>query len=219
MKTGMMTDPSQLLFLLNLASPTFPTGSFAYSHGLEWAISKGQVTDAASLRDWIEDLLTRGSGWNDAVVIACCRSDNLADMNNLALALAPSAERHLESRALGASFAEAARVFAPLDLPDTEEIAYPVAIAAAGLATGMEKEALVLASLQNFATAQVSVAVRLVPLGQRAGLAVLAQLIPVIALVGRRALDSSPDDLGTSTLGADIASMRHQFQEPRIFRT
>lgn len=219
MKTGMMTDPSQLLFLLNLASPTFPTGSFAYSHGLEWAISNGQVTDAASLRDWIEDLLTRGSGWNDAVVIACCRSDNLADMNNLALALAPSAERHLESRALGASFAEAARVFAPLDLPDTEEIAYPIAIAAAGLATGIEKEALVLASLQNFATAQVSVAVRLVPLGQRAGLAVLAQLIPVIALVGRRALDSSPDDLGTSTLGADIASMRHQFQEPRIFRT
>lgn len=219
MKTETMTDPSQLLFLLNIASPGFPTGAFAYSHGLEWGISNGLVKDASSLAEWIEDLISRGSGWNDAIIIAYCRPDNLAEMNDLALALAPSAERHLESRALGTSFAEAARIFAPLDLPDADELAYPVAIAAAGLAAGIEKEALVLASLQNFATAQVSVAVRLVPIGQRAGLAVLAQLIPVIAETARRVLESSLDDLGTSTLGADIASMRHQFQEPRIFRT
>ena len=219
MTMGMMTDPKQLLFLLNFTSPTFPTGAFAYSHGLEWAISEGLVRDSASLGSWIRDLLTWGSGWNDAVIIALCRDDNLEEMNELALALTASAERYRESKALGASFVEAAGMFTQLDLPEAEEIAYPVAIAAAGLAAHVPKEALLLASLQNFAAALVSVAVRLVPIGQRAGLQVLSALMPVITSTAQRALEATPDDLATTTLGADIASMRHEFQEPRIFRT
>lgn len=219
MKTGTMIDASQLLFLLNFTSPTFPTGAFAYSHGLEWAIAAGSVADAASLEGWIADLVTQGSGWNDAVMIACCNAENLTDMNELALALMPSAERHAESIALGESFSEAAGVFAMLSLPSLAEIAYPVALAAAGLAAGVPKHALLLACLQNFAASLVSVAVRLVPIGQKAGLSVLARLMPVLAATAERALHATLDDLGNATLGADIASMRHQFQEPRIFRT
>lgn len=214
-----MTDPAQLLFLLNFTSPTFPTGAFAYSHGLEWVISQGRVTDAETLEAWISDLLTQGSGWNDCVIIAQCGPDNLQEMNALTLALAPSAERWKETTALGASFAAAARFFAPLAVPDNEDLAYPVAIAAAGLATRIPREHLLLAYLQNLAAALVSVAVRLVPVGQRAGLEVLARLLPTIAETAARAAASTLADLGSATLSADIASMRHEFQEPRIFRT
>jgi urease accessory protein len=214
-----MIEPAQLLLLLNITSPTFPTGAFAYSHGLEWAIATGAVDDADSLEAWIADLVTRGSGWNDALIIANCRPDNLSNMNALALALASSAERHLETTALGESFAEAVRAFVPLDLPEADEIAYPVAIAAAGLAGRVPPEALLVASLQNFAAGLVSVAVRLVPLGQKAGLRVLAALMPLIAGTARRALDAPLSELGAATFASDVAAMRHQFQEPRIFRT
>ena len=68
----MTTEPRQLLLLLTWMSPAFPTGAFAYSHGLEWAIDSGTVADAASVKGWIADLLTAGSGWNDAVLFAQC---------------------------------------------------------------------------------------------------------------------------------------------------
>src|SRR5689334_19656490 len=94
--TIMATDASRLLLLLNWMSPTFPVGGFAYSHGLEWAIEAGIVIDAASLRDWIGELLARGSGWNDAVLFSACWDDSgFDDLNDLALALCASEERYL----------------------------------------------------------------------------------------------------------------------------
>ena len=61
----MATDHASLLMLLNWMSPTFPIGSFAYSHGLEQAIVDGRVSNAAEVEDWIADLLQRGSGWTE----------------------------------------------------------------------------------------------------------------------------------------------------------
>ena len=84
----MTTDARQLQLLLAWMSPAFPVGGFAYSHGLECAIDDRQVTDAASLQQWISDLLTRGSGWNDAVIFARCWDEDADALNELALALA-----------------------------------------------------------------------------------------------------------------------------------
>ena len=53
---------SGTLLLTQWLSPSYPLGSFAYSHGLETAIAQGWVTDAASLQDWLEDVLGVGSG-------------------------------------------------------------------------------------------------------------------------------------------------------------
>ncbi len=125
----MSIEAQQLLLLLNWMSPAFPTGQFAYSHGLEWAIETDAVTDAATLREWIGDLLTRGSGWNDAVLFARCWEDDAATLNELALALCSSQERHLETTQLGRSFRIAASVFAVRPHP-------PVGTFSHGFATG-----------------------------------------------------------------------------------
>lgn len=214
----MDTDAGRLLLLLNWMSPAFPTGAFAYSHGLEWAIESGDVQSAGDLRPWISDLITRGSGWNDAVLFARCWEDGAAELNALALALAGSRERYLETTELGAAFRIAAGVFAIQELV-TDEIAYPVAAGSATAAMGVPQHHALLAFLQGFCAAQVSVAVRLVPLGQTAGLAVLRDLMPVIAETAARAATASLDDLGAITLGADIAAMRHETQCSRVFRT
>lgn len=216
--TTMSTDARQLLLLLTWMSPAFPTGAFAYSHGLEWAIDSGTVHDAATLTDWIADLVTRGSGWNDAVLFARCWEEDASSLNELALALATSRERHLETSQLGRAFRIAAGVFAPPVLDDGE-IAYPIAAGSACAAMGIGRHDALLAYLQGFAATLTSVAVRLVPIGQTAGLAVLRDLGPVIAATAQRATTATLDDLGAITLTADIAAMRHETQHSRVFRT
>ena len=211
-------EPSQLLLLLTWMSPAFPTGAFAYSQGLEWAIEEGHVTDRQSLFHWVNDVLTRGGGWNDAVIFARCWADDAAALNELALALSPSRERHLETTQLGRAFRIAAAVFATPPLAE-EEIAYPVAAGTACAAMGIDRHAALLAYLQGLAAALTSVAVRLVPIGQTAGLEVLRDLGTVIANVGERAASASLDDLGAIAIGADIASMKHETMHSRVFRT
>jgi len=214
----MTTDSQQLLLLLTWMSPAFPTGAFAYSHGLEWAIDTETVRNADDLKDWIGDLLTRGSGWNDAVIFARCWEENPSELNALALALATSRERHLETTQLGRAFRIAAGVFAAPVLGD-EEIAYPVAAGSACAAMGIGRRPALLAYLQGFAATLTSVAVRLVPIGQTAGLEVLRDLGPVISATAARAEMASLEDLGAITLLADIAAMHHETQRSRVFRS
>lgn len=212
------TDARQLLLLLTWMSPAFPTGAFAYSHGLEWAIESGEVRDGATLKDWIADLVTRGSGWNDAVLFARCWDEDAVELNALALALATSRERHLETTQIGRAFRIAAGVFAAPILAD-DEIAYPVAAGSACAAMGIDRAQALLAWLQGFAATLTSVAVRLVPIGQTAGLEVLRDLAPIIAATAERAVCATLDHLGAITLAADIAAMRHETQVSRICRT
>lgn len=211
-------EASQFLLLLTWMSPAFPTGAFAYSQGLEWAIEEGRVTDRESLLQWIGDIITRGGGWNDAVIFARCWEDDACALNELALALSPTCERHLETTQLGRAFRIAAAVFAAPPLPE-EEIAYPVAAGAACAAMGIDRHAALLAYLQGLATALTSVAVRLVPIGQTAGLEVLRDLGGIIAKVSGEAASASLADLGAIAIGADIASMKHETMHSRVFRT
>jgi urease accessory protein len=212
------TEASQLLLLLTWMSPAFPTGAFAYSHGLEWAIDTGTVKTAEDLTSWIGDLVTRGSGWNDAVIFARCWEEDAGQLNALALALATSRERHLETTQLGRAFRIAAGVFAPAVL-DADEIAYPVAAGTACAAMGIDRDAALLAYLQGFAASLTSVAVRLVPIGQTAGLEVLRDLAPIIARTAERAGTARLEQLGAITIAADIAAMNHEIQRSRVFRT
>lgn len=142
----------EALRLMAWLSPGYPVGAYAYSHGLEGAVETGGVTDEASLGAWLSDVLERGSGRNDLILLAqahaaALREDAaaLADLNDLALALAPSRELHLETSQQGRSFLDATR--AAWGTPSLERlaaaldaaVAYPVAV---GLAAGAHRMAL-----------------------------------------------------------------------------
>lgn len=215
----MSIEARQLLLLLNWMSPAFPTGSFAYSHGLEWAIEERIVTTADELREWIEDLITRGSGWNDAVLFANCWRHDAAELNELALALAASKERHLETTQLGRAFRIASSVWKIPTGVVEGDIAYPIAAGTACRAAGIDKTHALLAYLQGFSNALVSVAVRLVPLGQTQGLETVRDLMPVIAATAQRAATAALGQLGAIGIAADIAAMNHETLRSRVFRT
>ena len=214
------TEPRQLLQLLAFMSPAFPIGSFAYSHGLEWAIDDGVLTSADDVRGWIESLLANGSGWNDAVLFAAAFDASHAarqEIDGLALALAASRERALETSDLGQSFAKATTTFLRDNVADFQT--YPVAVAAACKDSGLGKHAALLAFLQANSNNLIAVAVRLIPLGQTKGLEVMRDLMPIIAETAKRAIVSGLEDLGSSTLLSDIASMKHETQYSRVFRS
>jgi urease accessory protein len=221
-------------------SPAYPVGAFSYSHGLEWAVEAGKVRDAATLAGWIEDLLHHGAGRSDAILLAetwravtAGDEPRLAETAELAAALAPSAERRLETLAQGAAFLEATRAVWPspaLDRlaaaavppgapPGAREIAYPVAVGACAAAHRLPLEPTAQAFVQAFAASLVSAGVRLIPLGQTDGLRVLARLEPLLPPLIARALGSTLDDVGGAAVQADIASMRHETQYTRLFRS
>ena len=214
------TEPQQLLQLLAFMSPAFPVGGFAYSHGLERAIDDGVVASADEVREWIESLLVHGSGWNDSVLFAQAYDADEAvrtEIDELALGLAASRERALETSDLGQSFAKAVAIMSVIE--DMNFRTYPVAVAAACQKACIDKCAGLLAYLQAFSNSLIAVAVRLVPLGQTKGLEVMRDLMPVISTTAERALAASLDDLGSSTLLSDIASMKHETQYSRVFRS
>ena len=222
----------EALRLMAWLSPGYPVGAYAYSHGLEAAVDSGEVGDEASLTEWLADVLARGSGRNDLILLAhahaAARAGDaraLVDLNDLALALAPSRELHLETSQQGSSFLDAtvaawgtpglAHLAAALD----GAAAYPVAV---GLAAGAHRMALPpvlagfgLAFLQNL----VSAALRCAPIGQSAGTRIIAALTPRVTALAATIPALGRDDLGSATLNLDLGSFRHETQYSRIFRS
>lgn len=273
MRRTIMGIEAAQLRLLTWFSPAFPVGAFGYSHGLETAIREGQVGTADALEAWILGLLEHGSGWSDAVLFRLAWAADaaaIAELGELAEALAPSLERHRETMHLGAAFLKAAKPWLESPSPSTGEglgwgcvtdqtemetvgavrrpprrrpaaipypslspiegergaaeiprpsdrAPYPIVAGAACAAAGIPLAAALTAWLHGFAANLVSVAVRAVPIGQSDAVRTLAALEPAILAVAERAAVATRDDLGACAFLSDIAAMRHETLQPRLF--
>lgn len=216
-KAGLSEDGA-LMTLVQWLSPAFPVGGYAYSHGLEWAISSGLVRDAAGLRGWLADIIAHGSGRSDAVLLALALAPG-ADHAALAAygrALAPAQERLTETMDQGRAFTLAINALSGADHPPAP---LPVAVGRAAAGLGLPVERVVALYLHSFASSLVQGAVRFVPLGQTEGQQVLAALHPVIGQVAGWAATAGLDDLGSAGFGSDMAAMAHEGMEVRIFRS
>jgi len=216
--TTMLTDP-KLLTLTQWLSPAYPVGAFSYSHGLEWAVEAGHVTDAASFAEWLRDILEQGTGRNDTILMAAAyRStpEALTKVDALACAFASSKERLLETQAQGAAFC---KVTAAIWGHMPPALTYPVALGHAAATQGIPLDQTAVMYLHAFASNLCAAAMRLVPLGQTEGNQVLHQLAPICEAVVAAALPLTTDDLGGACVLAEIASMKHETQYTRLFRT
>jgi urease accessory protein len=230
---GMTADEGAALYrLMTWLSPAFPVGAFSYSSGIEWAVEAGDVTDAATLRDWLAAMLAEGSGFCDGVFLAqshraVSQHDDvvLRETAELAAAFVPSRERQLETTTQGRAFIEIARsawacegldeVIAACDGP----IVYPVAVGLVSAAHAIPLPPAMHAFLHALVSNWISAGARLVPLGQTDSQRVLAALEPVVVSTAKRALESGLDDLASATFRADLAGLRHESQYTRLFRS
>lgn len=221
----MSTDALSLLRLMTWLSPAFPVGAFSYSHGLEYAVHDRIVDTRHDLAEWIADLIQRGSWWNDAVLLAeAWRAAAMRDMRRLrdvarlGEAMAVSAERHLETMDQGRSFSKAARAWC--EAPDDDpEMPYPVAVGTVAARMDIGIDGACTGYLQACAGNLISAGLRLVPLGQTEGTLIMAALESTIVAVAGKAARSSLSDLGSSTFAVDMASLRHETLNVRLFRS
>jgi len=216
-----MATEEALYDLMSWLSPAYPVGAFAHSSGLEWAVAAGWVTSRAALEEWLETLLECGAGWSDAVLLSAAHHAvtardrrKLADVAELAAAAHPSQERRVEALSQGEAF----RCIAAATLPESATalldgvpegtLAYSVAVGSVAAAQGID-----LASALQ----------RLIPLGQTDGQVAILALKPLVLATVERALaleDGDPfDRLGSAAILADCATIWHETQYTRLFRT
>jgi urease accessory protein len=218
--------------LMTWLSPAFPVGAFSYSSGIEWAVEAGDIDDATSLADWLAAMLQDGSGVCDgiflchayrAVEAGCAHA--LRDVAELAAAFVPSRERQLETTAQGRAFIETVRAAWSCDGLDQAiaccqgPIVYPVAVGLVSAAHAIPLAPTLHAFLHALVSNWISAGARLVPLGQTDSQRILASLEPAVMATAQRALVATLDDLGAATFRADLASLRHETQYTRLFRS
>jgi urease accessory protein len=225
-------EGAALYRLMTWLSPAFPVGAFSYSSGIEWAVEAGDITDATTLQDWLSSMLTDGAGFCDGVFLAhvhraasSADDKSLREVAELASALVPSRERQLETTSQGRAFIEIARsawnhdglerLIAACD----SAIVYPVAVGLVSAAHRIPLAATMHGFFHAVTSNWISAGARLVPLGQTDSQRVLAALEPVVVATGRRAMTATLDDLGGATFRSDLASMRHETQYTRLFRS
>lgn len=215
--SAMHTDSARLL-AVQLLSPAFPTGAFAYAQGLEYAMDAGLVRDGAALAAWLGDVLEYGAGWSDAVLLSLAvrpGADHAA-LNDLAHALCLTAERLTEVLEQGRAFALTA---APLTGAAPDAAALPVAVGRALAGLDLPRAEVIALYLHGQALTLVQAAVRYMPLGQAEGQRILAGLSALILRLAARAAAATEADLGGCAIGAEIAQARHETMQTRIFRT
>lgn len=208
---------NDILTLNQWLSPAFPVGAFAFSHGVETAVTSGLINSAESLEAWLIDLLELGSLRSDAVLLSLAYSaDDLPAVQEMAVAFQVSSERLEEAQQIGASFCRTVRDVWGFDLPD---LSYPVAVGRAAVLKGLPLEETAALYAHAFLANIVSAAIRLVPLGQTEGQAVLARLQEKCSALGKEAADFRQDDLSNAAFLSDVQAMRHEIETPRIFQS
>ena len=207
-----MSSIADLLRLTQWLSPAFPVSGYAYSHGLEAAMASGRVRDANGVRDWVAAVLRRGSGPLDVWAIRrVMAGDAAAEVADVLRARAGAPERWREVRDQGAAFCAVTTA-----LGEDAVDAFPLPVALAARARGMEPATVAALYLQSFAAQMISAAARFLPLGQTTTQGLLRDLHPMIEAIAAR---TDPAPPGSAALLAEMDAMVHETLQPRLFRT
>lgn len=224
--------------MLQLASPALPIGCYSYSSGLEWAVDSGAVNDDRTAFAWIDDALCLVLGRFDApllaaAVSACEAADHarLAGLNRLALAARETAELRLESEQMGYSLAQwiagvageaggaEGTGWSQSLLDPNRPLAAVVAWAIAAWRLGLGRRDAVTGFLWSFVENQVTVLIKTVPMGQIQAQRLLYRLGPQIGAVVESSLRLPQEAWSNAAPGFAIASMAHESQYSRLFRS
>jgi urease accessory protein len=216
-------------------SPAFPTGSYSYSHGIEWAVEAGHIHDRKSLVDWLQADLCYGSGRNEAIFFIeawrCAKENDcekLLGVSELAAAFRGTSEFALETSQQAASCLATLRRVWPDPLLEnlskslSELGIAPVLSVVLGVRAArhyIPSTMALPAFLQSYLANLVTAGVRLIPLGQTDGQLAIAELEEAVLAVASQAEQATIHDLGSAAFMVDLASASHETQYTRLFRS
>ncbi|NEP18518.1 MAG: urease accessory protein UreF [Leptolyngbya sp. SIO4C1] len=224
-----MTMPeAALLRLLQLASPALPVGAFSYSEGLETLTQQQRLPSAEALTHWLTQELQVGAVPLEAAIAlrihqSFHQPDRLRYWNTWLLAARETAELRQQSTQMGRALCRLLAQLHPELAPTIAACGTPcnfaTAFAIAAAHWQISAETTVLAYLQSWAANLISAAVKLIPLGQTGGQAVLLSLTGAIADTTQTVLQLDDAQLTSSGWGAVLASMQHETLYTRLFRS
>jgi urease accessory protein len=229
MDTITLTDLN-FLSLLQLASPGLPVGAYSYSEGLEMLVEKGIISDSASLKHWLEAELRYGAIRLDAaVMVRAAQSANVDNITKLCYwnvwlsAARETQELRTSSWQMGRSLSQLLGKLQPEIMPVVNAVGEPCNYAIAfGMAAAhwqINIQAALLAYLHSWASNLMTAGVKLIPLGQTAGQELLLDLQPLIITAVSEILALEDDQLSCCSWGLSLASMQHETQYTRLFRS
>ncbi|NEP90159.1 MAG: urease accessory protein UreF [Okeania sp. SIO2C2] len=229
---------NQLLCLLQLASPALPVGAYSYSEGIEILVTTGKISDYDSLKNWLIDCLKFGSiRLEAALIVRAYRETNsgnlqlLNNWNNWATAVKETEELRLQSLQMGRTLI---RLFTNIQPylstelmsfvqkkleTETDFCNFAIAYGLISASWQIEIETAILGYLHSWATNLVNAGVKLIPLGQTVGQKLLWELQNQIVLSAKEILKLKDDELNSCSWGLSLASMAHEVQYTRLFRS
>lgn len=222
--------PSHFLSILQLASPALPVGAYSYSEGLEMLVENGIITNVADLKDWLISELSYGSIRVDAaLMVRGFECVNIQDMEGLKKwnlwlsAFRDTEELRAASWQMGRSLMQLLTKLAPEFLPIINVVGYPMNYAIAySIACSywqINLHAALLGYLHSWLTNLITAGIKIIPLGQTAGQILLLELQPLLTQTMQEILIMVDDDLQCCSWGLSLASMQHETQYTRLFRS
>lgn len=218
--------------LLRLASPQLPIGGYSYSQGLEMAVEQSIVTDPASARRWIGDqLLLNLARFEAPLLLAHCTAaaeenwTRLLQLSEQHRASRETRELHLESRQMGYSLQQLLSGLPELDQPardvlqQIEEPHLALGWALAARAWQINPQDALAAWLWGWLENQLAVLMKTLPLGQQAAQRLTSELLPLLQSAQQHATELDPEHMGSAAFGLSLASMAHERQYSRLFRS
>ena len=221
---------SHFLAILQLASPALPVGAYGYSEGLEMLVENGTITNIENLQDWLKSELIYGSIRLDGAIMVrgfhAAKSDDMSALKrwNLWLSAARDTEElRAASWQMGRSLMQLLGKLEPDILPVVNAVGYPsnyaIAFAIACAHWDINIQAALLAYLHSWANNLITAGIKIIPLGQTAGQQLLLCLQPLLTTTVGEILTMADDDLGCCNWGLSLASMQHETQYTRLFRS
>jgi len=226
---------AHLAGLLQLASPTLPVGAFSYSQGLEWAVAERIVHDEASLEAWLGSVLRDGIGaWDATWVATLMRAwsqgalDTVTLLNERFLASRETRELLAETLQMGRSLLSLlhnthelapARLAHLHSIDATDGLALPVAWSALAAQRDIEIHDALVGYLWSWLENAVMAALKTAPIGQSAGQRLLTRLGGTLDALAAEAAGRPLDRCSNLLPGLTLASMRHETQYSRLFRS
>lgn len=223
-------NPSQILHLLQLASPALPVGAYSYSEGLETLVEQGVIYEHNSLGNWIKQELHYGAiQLEAAVMVRAYRSLSQNDLaalsywNAWASAAKETTELRSQSWQMGNSLIALLRNLEPqldsvvsiLGTPCNYSIAFGIAAAY----WQIDLSNALLGYLHSWTSNIISAGVKLIPLGQTAGQKLLLELGDQLAISTQAILLLEDKKLQSCSWGLALASIAHETQYTRLFRS
>ena len=196
-------------------SPSFPVGSFSYSHGLEAMINDNLIKSKEDILDYLKCTLKYGTGKNDIILMKYTYQGE--ELNELALSLCPSKERKIESIEMGNAFRKV--------LEDSwnykiqENTAYPVSVGKAAKYFKIPLNLTIISYLQSFASNLINVCIKHIPIGQKVGQDCIIQMYDLIREIENESKNLELEDLGGVCFNSDIYSIKHENLKTRIYKT